>query len=65
MSGARQGEVFIAASAVGALDNPFYAALDRLLRKSGFDEFAEATCREFYAARLGRSVLPPGCTSRC
>ena len=59
MPGARQGEMFIAASAVGALDNPFYAALDKLLRKSGFDEFAEETCREFYAARpsFGR-VLP-------
>ena len=37
----RQEELFIAASAVGAPDNPFYAALDKLLRKSGFDEFAE------------------------
>ena len=56
----RQKELFIAASAVGALDNPFYAALDKLLRKSGFDEFAEETCREFYAARMGRPGLPPG-----
>jgi len=60
MPGERQEELFIAASAVGALDNPFYAALDKLLRKSGFDEFAEDTCREFYAARMGRPGLPPG-----
>ncbi len=60
MPGERQEELFIAASAVGALDNPFYAALDKLLRKSGFDEFAEETCREFYAARMGRPGLPPG-----
>ena len=60
MPGERQEELFIASSAVGALDNPFYAALDKLLRKSGFDEFAEETCREFYAARMGRPGLPPG-----
>ena len=45
---------------VRALDNPFYAALDKLLRESGFDEFAEETCREFYAERMGRPGLPPG-----
>lgn len=60
MPGERQKELFIAASAVGALDNPFYAALDKLLREGGFDEFAEETCREFYAERMGRPGLPPG-----
>ena len=60
MPGALQEELFVAASAVGALDNSFYAALDKLLRKSGFDEFAEETCREFYAERMGRPGLPPG-----
>ena len=60
MPGARQEEMFIAASAVRALDNPFYAALDGLLREHGFDEFAEETCREFYAERMGRPGLAPG-----
>ena len=60
MPGERQEEMFIAAGAVRALDNPFYGALNKLLRKSGFDEFAEETCREFYAARMGRPGLPPG-----
>ena len=60
MPGERQEELFIAASAVRALDNPFYAALDGLLRKSGFDAFAEETCGEFYAPRMGRPGLPPG-----
>ncbi|MDE2979642.1 MAG: transposase [Gemmatimonadota bacterium] len=55
----RQEELFIAADAVGALDNPFYAALDKLLCKRGFDAFAEETCRE-YAERMGRLGLPPG-----
>ena len=41
----RQKELFIAASAVGALDNPFYAALDKLLRNSGFDEFADGPAK--------------------
>ena len=60
MPGEGEGGDLIAASAVGALHNPFYVALDRLLRKSGFDEFAEETCREFDAARMGRPGLPPG-----
>ena len=60
MPGERQEELFIAASTVGALGNPFYAALDKLLRKRGFDAFAEETCREFYASRMGRPGLPPG-----
>ena len=60
MPGARQEEMFIAASAVRALDNPFYAALDGLLREHGFDDFAEETCREFYAERMGRPGLAPG-----
>ena len=60
MPGERQEEMFVAAIAVLALDNPFYAALDKLLRKGGFDEFAEETCREFYAERMGRPGLSPG-----
>ena len=47
MPGTRQEDLFIATSAVGALDNPFYTALDKLLRERGFDGFAEDTCREF------------------
>ena len=60
MPGARQEGMFIAASAVRALDNPFHAALDGLLREHGFDEFAEETCREFHAERMGRPGLAPG-----
>ena len=40
MPDARQEEVCIAASSVEAVD------MDKLLRKSGFDEFAWETCRE-------------------
>ena len=57
---ARQAELFVVASAIRALGNPFYRALDKLLMKHGFDRFAEETCRPFYAARRGRPSIPPG-----
>lgn len=40
--------------------HPFYACLNQLLRDRGFDDFAEARCRSFYAAKLGRPGLAPG-----
>ena len=56
----RQQELFVAASEIRALGNPFYRALNRLLEEEGFDEFAEETCREFYAEKRGRPGIPPG-----
>ncbi|MDE2805431.1 MAG: transposase [Gemmatimonadota bacterium] len=56
----RQRELFVAASEVRALGNPFHRALNRLLDEHGFDEFAEAACREFYAEKRGRPGIPPG-----
>lgn len=56
----RQTELFVAASAIRALGNPFYQALDQLLTTHGFDPFAEETCRTFYVAQRGRPSLPPG-----
>ena len=50
----------MAASEIRALGNPFYRALNRLLEEEGFDEFAEETCREFYAEKRGRPGIPPG-----
>ena len=52
--------MFVAASEIRAGGNPFYRALDRLLRENGFDGFAEETCREFYAGKRGRPGVPPG-----
>jgi len=40
--------------------HPFYARLNRLLRDSAFDDFAEARCASFYAATMGRPGLAPG-----
>ena len=57
---ARQHEMFVVASEIRAGCNPFYRALDRLLRENGFDRFAEDTCREFYAGKRGRPGVAPG-----
>jgi transposase len=43
-----------------AASHPFYARLNQLLREQGFDDFAEAQCRPFYAETMGRPGLPPG-----
>ena len=38
----------------------FYDRLHELLTGSGFDGFVEATCKPFYAPRMGAPSLPPG-----
>lgn len=40
--------------------HPFYSRLNEVLGEHGFDDFAEAACRPFYAERMGRPSLPPG-----
>ena len=40
--------------------HPFYKRLNQVLAANSFDAFAEAACRRFYAAKLGRPSLPPG-----
>jgi transposase len=40
--------------------HPFYEQVNRLLEKHGFDQFAESTCAQFYASRMGRPSLAPG-----
>ena len=55
-----QDELFVAASEIRALCNPFYRALNKLLGERGFDEFAEETCREFYAEKRGWPGIPTG-----
>ncbi len=47
-----------------AMGNPFYRALNRLLDRNGFDEFAEEACRELYAEKRGQPGIPPGCYFR-
>lgn len=38
----------------------FYDRLQKLLVEAGFDAFVEATCRPYYAPRMGAPSLPPG-----
>ena len=40
--------------------HPFYQRLNQVLDAQGFDEFVEAQCTPFYAAKLGRPSLTPG-----
>src|SRR3954447_1927419 len=40
--------------------HPFYDPLQAILVEAGFDRFAEAQCRPFYAEKRGRPSLPPG-----
>lgn len=37
---ARQLELFVATDKIRAMENPFYRALNQMLEKEGFDEFA-------------------------
>ena len=40
--------------------HPFYARLNRVLDKAGFDVFVEGACATFYAPVIGRPSLAPG-----
>jgi transposase len=58
--GERQPGMWIEAGALAkGPGHPFYAALNRVLRKHGFDSFVEEQCRAFYAEGIGRPSLPP------
>jgi hypothetical protein len=38
----------------------FYDRLQKVLIEAGFDAFAEATCKPYYAAKMGPPSVPPG-----
>ena len=38
----------------------YYDRLQSVLIEGGFDAFAEASCRPYYAARMGAPSVPPG-----
>jgi transposase len=38
----------------------FYDRLQKLLNEAGFDAFVEASCKPYYAPRMGAPSLPPG-----
>lgn len=56
----KQESIWIEAMSVPTpAGHPFYERLNRLLESRGFDQFAEETCRRFYAD-VGRPGLAPG-----
>jgi transposase len=57
----RQQPLWIAAERLAkGPGHPFYSRLNEILAKKGFDDFAEAACKGFYAERMGRPSLAPG-----
>jgi len=56
-----QAPMWVAATDLPASPgHPFYARLNAILEKAGFDRFAEEQCAHFYAPVMGRPSLPPG-----
>lgn len=56
----KQEPIWIEASRLAtAVGHPFYERLNELLKKRGFDSFAESACQKFYA-KVGRPGLAPG-----
>ena len=51
--------MFVAKSVMSQLGNPFYEALEGILKVSDFDGFVEDVCRD-HATTRGRPSIPPG-----
>jgi transposase len=57
----RQEDIWVAHTEIAsAPSHPFYQRLNELLEAEKFDEFVEARCAKFYAAKYGRPSLTPG-----
>jgi transposase len=61
----KQATLFVPHQQLRNAGHPFYAALERVLEREGFDRFVEAQCASFYAARHGRPSVAPGVYFRC
>src|SRR5437762_11713701 len=58
---ARQASMWVATQDLPrSAAHPFYARLNRVLDKAGFDVFVEGACATFYAPVIGRPSLAPG-----
>lgn len=58
---ARQASMWVATQDLPrSAAHPFYARLNRVLDKAGFDVFVEGACATFYAPVMGRPSLAPG-----
>jgi len=59
--GDRQGDLVVTwAEMPRSPGHVFYDRLQRVLIDAGFDAFAEATCKPYYAAKMGAPSIPPG-----
>jgi hypothetical protein len=59
--GERQGAMYVAWDEIPrSPGHAFYDRLQKVLRKFGFDDFAEKLCQPFYATSKGRPSIPPG-----
>jgi transposase len=57
----RQGDLMVDWSEMPrSSGHVFYDRLQSVLIKGGFDGFAEAACRPYYAAKMGAPSVPPG-----
>ena len=64
-TGEEQDELFVTHGSLRTSGgHAFYDALDRVLRKQGFDKHVEKLCAPFYAKR-GRPSVAPGVYFRC
>lgn len=59
-----QEELFVAHSSLRSDGHPFYEALNKVLRKQGFDAYVEGLVEKFYA-KDGRPSVAPGIYFRC
>ena len=58
---AGQGDLMVSWSEMArSPGHVFYDRLQSVLIEGGFDAFAEASCRAYYAARMGAPSVPPG-----
>jgi len=60
-----QEELFITHQQLRSQSHPYYQAVNKVLAEKGFDRFAEKTCAEFYAKKMGRPSMAPGVYFRC
>ena len=60
-----QKELFITHQQLRSQSHPYYQAVNKVLAEKGFDRFAEKTCVEFYAKKMGRPSMAPGVYFRC
>jgi transposase len=59
-----QEDLFVTHTSLRSEGHPFYDALNKVLRKQGFDAYVEQLCEKFYA-KDGRPSIPPGLYFRC